>query len=81
MQSSIVTVILRCQNMRRASGVNACYPSLDARRNGGYYPAMRICNVIHKGLRNLSVTKNWRVTFRIARQDIEIIDLNFEDYH
>jgi toxin HigB-1 len=121
--------------MRHVNGVNACYPSLDARRNSDYCPAMRIRNVIHKGLRNLierddrsgvpavvadkilrivlflqdmqhedelrtipswkahllkgnrkgvwslSVTKNWRITFRIDRQDIEIIDLNFEDYH
>jgi toxin HigB-1 len=116
-------------------GRKACYPSLDARRKGGYLLAMRIRNVVHKGLRNLierddrsgvpavvvdkilrivlflqdmhhedelctipswkahlltgnrkgvwslSVTKNWRITFRIDRQDIEIIDLNFEDYH
>lgn len=34
-----------------------------------------------KGVWSLSVTKNWRITFRIDRQDIEIIDLNFEDYH
>ena len=34
-----------------------------------------------KGVWSLSVTKNWRITFRIDGQDIEIIDLNFEDYH
>lgn len=34
-----------------------------------------------KGEWSLFVTKNWRLTFRIHRQDIEIIDLNFEDYH
>ena len=39
--------------MRHVNGVNACYPSLDARRNSDYYLAMRIRNVIHKGLRNL----------------------------
>jgi len=27
------------------------------------------------------VTKNWRITFRIDREEIEIIDLNYEDYH
>ena len=34
-----------------------------------------------KGAWSLSVTKNWRITFRIDRQDIGIIDLDFEDYH
>ena len=34
-----------------------------------------------KGVWSLFVTKNWRITFRIDRQAIEIIDLNFEDYH
>jgi toxin HigB-1 len=34
-----------------------------------------------KGTWSLSVTKNWRMTFRIDRQDIEIIDLDYEDYH
>lgn len=30
---------------------------------------------------SLFVTKNWRMTFRIDRQEIEIIDLDYEDYH
>ena len=34
-----------------------------------------------KGTWSLFVTKNWRLTFRIDREDIEIIDLNYEDYH
>ena len=34
-----------------------------------------------KGVWSLFVTKNWRLTFRIDRTEIEIIDLNFEDYH
>ncbi|HMS19260.1 type II toxin-antitoxin system RelE/ParE family toxin [uncultured Sphingorhabdus sp.] len=34
-----------------------------------------------KGTWSLFVTKNWRMTFRIDRQDIEIIDLDYEDYH
>nr|WP_246048387.1 hypothetical protein [Hankyongella ginsenosidimutans] len=27
------------------------------------------------------VTKNWRMTFRIDAEEIEIIDLDYEDYH
>jgi hypothetical protein len=27
------------------------------------------------------VTKNWRITFRIDQIGIEIIDLDYEDYH
>lgn len=34
-----------------------------------------------KGTWSLSVTKNWRLTFRIDQQEIEIIDLDYEDYH
>jgi proteic killer suppression protein len=32
-----------------------------------------------KGAWSLFVTKNWRMTFRVDRD--EIIDLNYEDYH
>ena len=34
-----------------------------------------------KGTWSLSVTKNWRITFRIDQVEIEIIDLDYEDYH
>jgi toxin HigB-1 len=34
-----------------------------------------------KGTWSLSVTRNWRMTFRIDREEIEIIDLDYEDYH
>ena len=34
-----------------------------------------------KGTWSLTVTRNWRVTFRIDRAEGEIVDLNFEDYH
>jgi proteic killer suppression protein len=34
-----------------------------------------------KGTWSLSVTKNWRLTFRINQIEIEIIDLDYEDYH
>ena len=33
-----------------------------------------------KGTWSLFVTKNWRVTFRIDRDEIEIVDLDYEDY-
>ncbi len=33
-----------------------------------------------KGTWSLSVSKNWRITFRV-NNDAEIIDLDFEDYH
>ena len=32
-----------------------------------------------KGTWSLSVTRNWRMTFRV--EDEEIIDINLEDYH
>jgi proteic killer suppression protein len=34
-----------------------------------------------KGAWSLFVTKNWRITFRIDPTEIEIIDLDYEDYH
>jgi toxin HigB-1 len=34
-----------------------------------------------KGTWSPFVSKNWRLTFRIEKTEIEIIDLNYEDYH
>jgi proteic killer suppression protein len=34
-----------------------------------------------KDVWSLFVTRNWRLTFRIDRDSIEIIDLDYEDYH
>ena len=34
-----------------------------------------------KGVWSLTVTRNWRITFRIDKNDGEIADLDFEDYH
>ncbi len=30
---------------------------------------------------SLSVTRNWRITFRVDRSEGEIVDLDYEDYH
>ncbi len=34
-----------------------------------------------KGTWSLFVTRNWRITFTIDQAEIEIIDLDYEDYH
>lgn len=34
-----------------------------------------------KGTWSLFVTRNWRITFRVDHDEIEIIDLDYEDYH
>lgn len=34
-----------------------------------------------KGVWSLSINRNWRITFSIHENQIEIIDLNYEDYH
>jgi len=34
-----------------------------------------------KGTWSLTVTRNWRFTFRIDPAEGEIIDLDYEDYH
>jgi plasmid maintenance system killer protein len=30
---------------------------------------------------SLHVTRNWRITFQVDRDEIEILNLDFEDYH
>lgn len=34
-----------------------------------------------KGVWSLLVSRNWRLTFRIEHDQLEIIDLDYEDYH
>jgi toxin HigB-1 len=34
-----------------------------------------------KGTWSLLVTRNWRITFQIDQTEIEIVDLDYEDYH
>lgn len=34
-----------------------------------------------KGTWSLFITKNWRLTFRIDHGELEIVDLDYEDYH
>jgi toxin HigB-1 len=34
-----------------------------------------------KGTWSLFVTRNWRITFAIDQDEIEIIDLDYEDYY
>ena len=34
-----------------------------------------------KGSWSLTVTRNWRITFRIEQAEREILDLDYEDYH
>jgi toxin HigB-1 len=34
-----------------------------------------------KGTWSLTVTRNWRITFRIDQTEGEILDLDYEDYH
>jgi len=34
-----------------------------------------------KGTWSLTITRNWRITFRIDQTEGEILDLDYEDYH
>ena len=34
-----------------------------------------------KGYWSLSVSRNWRLTFRVNDKEAEILDLDFQDYH
>jgi len=55
---------------------------MDGRRvaNGAKLKAHQLTGD-RKGTWSLFVTKNWRITFRIDQTEIEIIDLDYEDYH
>ena len=41
----------------------------------------RQAEACRKGVWSLTVTRNWRLTFRIDRVGGEIVDLDYEDYH
>jgi proteic killer suppression protein len=34
-----------------------------------------------KGVWSLTVRRNWRITFRVDEVELEILDLDYEDYH
>ena len=34
-----------------------------------------------KGTWSLTITRNWRITFRIDPAEREVVDLDYEDYH
>jgi len=34
-----------------------------------------------KGIWRITVTRNWRITFKIDPTESEILDLDYEDYH
>lgn len=74
LQSSVVEKLRRIlsflQDMEREEELRAA-PSWKAHQMTGD----------RKGTWSLFVTKNWRLTFRINKDEVEIIDLDYEDYH
>ena len=34
-----------------------------------------------KGTWSLTITRNWRITFKVDQVEKEIVDLDYEDYH
>ncbi|MEX2648233.1 MAG: type II toxin-antitoxin system RelE/ParE family toxin [Alphaproteobacteria bacterium] len=57
----------------------AAAPSIEAVRRLRTWKAHQLAGD-RKGTWSLSVSRNWRVTFRLGAE-AEIIDLDFEDYH
>ena len=49
----------------------------------GTVPGWRAHKLIgdRRGVWSLSVTKNWRIAFRIDAVENQIVDLDYEDYH
>ena len=74
LQSAVVPKVRKIvsflQDMEREDELHAV-PSWKAHRLTGD----------RKGTWSLFVTKNWRMTFRIEQTEVEIIDLDYEDYH
>lgn len=58
------------QDMEHEGELHA-FPSWNPHRLGGD----------RRGMWSLSVTRNWRITFRIDREEGSLIDLDYEDYH
>jgi proteic killer suppression protein len=48
-----------------------------------YVPGWRVHRLTgdRRGTWSLTVTRNWRLTFRIDQTAREIVDLDYEDYH
>lgn len=63
-------VILFLQDMKNENELKAV-PTWKAHRLSGD----------RDGTWSLFITKNWRLTFAIDKDSIEIIDLNYEDYY
>ncbi|SCX25464.1 type II toxin-antitoxin system RelE/ParE family toxin [Agrobacterium rosae] len=74
LQAAVVPKLLRIvsflQDMEREDELRTV-PSWKAHQLTGH----------RKGTWSLFVTKNWRITLRIDQTEIEIIDLDYEDYH
>ncbi len=74
LQSAVIEKLRRIitflQDMAREDEIRAV-PSWKAHQLAGN----------RRGTWSLFVTKNWRLTFRIDQAEIEIVDLDYEDYH
>jgi len=66
----IGNMIAFLQDMAREDELNSV-PTWKAHQLGGD----------RKGTWSLFVSRNWRMTFRIDQANIEIVDLDYEDYH
>jgi len=55
-------------------------PGIEALRTVPYWKAHELTGN-RKGTWSLSVTKNWRLTFKVDQAKQELRDLNLEDYH
>lgn len=68
--SSIAKIVSFLQEMSREEELRAV-PSWKAHQLTGD----------RRGVWSLFVSRNWRLTFRIEHDQVEIIDLDYEDYH
>jgi len=64
-----------------ARGLRGCAFGPSALISGGGVQSAAQLSGDRKGTWSLFVTRNWRITFRIDKEAIEIINLDYEDYH
>lgn len=74
---------LPTQYIRKIRNIIAFLQEMDSEEEVRSIPTWKAHQLTghRKGTWSLFVSRNWRITFAINNDGIEIIDLDFEDYH
>jgi proteic killer suppression protein len=71
------------QAVRKIQNVVTVLQEIDSLTELHDFPGWKIHPLTgdRKGTWSLTVTRNWRITFRFDKHEREIYDLDYEDYH